>query len=803
MFNKQSEFVAHASAVNCLSIGPYTQNLFATGGEDTVVHIWNTDSQNVWKLNGNKSPIECVCFNPNEEYCASGARSGSIKIFDMNEGKVARNLRGHQTTTNCLHYHPHADILVSGSIDTQVKAWDLRNKECLMTCPGHDKQVSCVRFSPDGRWLVTSALDGKILFWDVVAGKIFHTLKCGSGSHALQIEFSPTELYLAVSTSARVCCVYDCENNFECIATTPAESSQIRRISFSNQGRCVCVATDGCVRVYELPNNSYYHQISNGESAIFSCLSAIKTNWDKIADLKLNEQNYLLGGSFNSNFVSLYGGDFSEVCGESGESQEEQGEDYGDEKQGDYDSKSTNDDYEQGVRQRQSAIASAKTRITTAQTVRDSKQDCYDDEDNYVYGNQRPIPVESEEKDTDLSNRKDYKEDNETDSKVHQPMGRMKISSSSRDQNVVTPRKLPSSDSRVDNTPPSVGRLHTGSRITKSSHSTPDVARSKPATASPAFEAKADIISVVGNKHAGLVPSSSAGIRSSPSAHAPAPMDHRKAGLRLNLGVKRNDGSSSDSAGGGSAHKGELILSKLIENHISDGRDFSSKLSHRLSSLRILQQYWNDGEISQVISEINMMYESNRALTLTCRNSLQANEMKDVSKYILDADSHQMLVHESKQPIMIIADFLIVVDGFKPLISTHQSSGLSLDICVSMLPILDNMLNDSSLEHVIRASVLTVSTLFDAFGDMIHSTTSDISIRGGAPAAGVDLMQEERIRKCSVCMAELKKICSRVKALRRMATGSSGGTGSSNTKKYNSVTTSELSRLDSKLATIL
>lgn len=54
---------------------------------------------NIWTLGQNKSPIESLCFDNEEQCIVSGAMSGSIKVFDLNEGRLARTLGGHSVNT--------------------------------------------------------------------------------------------------------------------------------------------------------------------------------------------------------------------------------------------------------------------------------------------------------------------------------------------------------------------------------------------------------------------------------------------------------------------------------------------------------------------------------------------------------------------------------------------------------------------------------------------------------------------------------------------------------------------------------
>jgi katanin p80 WD40 repeat-containing subunit B1 len=130
----------------------------------------------------------------------SGAMNGSLKVFDLNEGKLARSLRGHQTMVTSIHYHPYGEFVVSGSMDNTMKVWDVRSKQCIQTFMGHEKEVTCVRFSPDGRWVASSGKDGQFLVWDLVAGQ-------------LQLQCHTCVVYMCrvhVSCSACVMCHVSC-----------------------------------------------------------------------------------------------------------------------------------------------------------------------------------------------------------------------------------------------------------------------------------------------------------------------------------------------------------------------------------------------------------------------------------------------------------------------------------------------------------------------------------------------------------------------------------------------------------------
>jgi katanin p80 WD40 repeat-containing subunit B1 len=218
-----TEFVAHAAEVSCLSISPRSQKVLATAGNEGKINIWNISdpsaASNVWTLSSGGSsagasgrPVtECLCFDGDEQCVVSGSSNGSVKVFDLNEGKLARNLKGHQVNVSSLHYHPHGEIIASGSADATMKVWDARQKSCIQTYSAHTARLNCVRFSPDGRWVASSANDGQILLWDLNAGKLLQKVRTPQSAHTTQFEFNPAEFLMAAVTSSKAVRLFDLE----------------------------------------------------------------------------------------------------------------------------------------------------------------------------------------------------------------------------------------------------------------------------------------------------------------------------------------------------------------------------------------------------------------------------------------------------------------------------------------------------------------------------------------------------------------------------------------------------------------
>lgn len=308
-----SEFAAHSTEVKCAVLSPKTKTLLATGGEDCKVNIWNlSNSVNVWSLGNNKSPVERVCFDTDEQNVVSGAVNGSLKVFDLNEGRLARNLGGHQVNVSSIMYHPYGEFIVSGSLDCTMKVWDVRNKTCIQTYTGHDKEVTCVRFSPDGKWVASSSSDGQLLIWDLIAGKVLHTLRL-QPAFARSFEFHPSEFIIAATTSARTVRLWDLESMAQLCQSSP-DTSLVRAMAFVPGKSQMCSATKDGLKIWQWEGGG-----AGGGVMSLKIKGAVGVPWEGVTDMRIVEETEtLVGCSCASTYVSTFHIDLADVVRSTG-----------------------------------------------------------------------------------------------------------------------------------------------------------------------------------------------------------------------------------------------------------------------------------------------------------------------------------------------------------------------------------------------------------------------------------------------------------------------------------------------------
>jgi WD40 repeat protein len=75
---------------------------------------------------GHSSFILAVAIDPKGEYIVSGSDDKTVKIWELETGKLVNTLKGHSSSVRAVAIDPKGEYIVSGSDDGTVKVWDLK-----------------------------------------------------------------------------------------------------------------------------------------------------------------------------------------------------------------------------------------------------------------------------------------------------------------------------------------------------------------------------------------------------------------------------------------------------------------------------------------------------------------------------------------------------------------------------------------------------------------------------------------------------------------------------------------------------
>jgi WD40 repeat protein len=95
----------------------------------------------------------------------SASGDHTLKIWDLDTGRVLRTLEGHSASVFSVGVTPNGKRAVSASRDHTLKIWDLDTGRVLRTLEGHSATVSGVAVTPDSKRAVSASGDHTLKIW--------------------------------------------------------------------------------------------------------------------------------------------------------------------------------------------------------------------------------------------------------------------------------------------------------------------------------------------------------------------------------------------------------------------------------------------------------------------------------------------------------------------------------------------------------------------------------------------------------------------------------------------------------------
>jgi len=166
----------HTEWVSCVRFSPNTQNpTIVSGGWDKLVKVWNLQNCKLkTNLSGHSGYVNSVTISPDGSLCASGGKDGTVRLWDLNEGKHLYSLDGGDII-NSLTFSPTRYWLCAAT-QSSVKIWDLESKSLVadlnkshpdFQAKTADPSCVSVAWSSDGTTLFAGYTDNLIRVWEV------------------------------------------------------------------------------------------------------------------------------------------------------------------------------------------------------------------------------------------------------------------------------------------------------------------------------------------------------------------------------------------------------------------------------------------------------------------------------------------------------------------------------------------------------------------------------------------------------------------------------------------------------------
>jgi WD40 repeat protein len=269
----------------------------------SCLSVASARAQAIQELRGHHDAVSALAFRPDGERMATASFDHTIKVWEVESGRVAQTFTGHQDKVLALAYSADGQLLASAGLDGTVRLWDAARGRRIATLTSRNRCVQGIAFTPDGRRLITcgeaglaevwkthesvlerticvepermplytaaaspdgktvalAGLDGRIHLYDLTTGKRQNVLE-GHAEAVYSLAFSPDGGTL-VSGSI--------DQTVRCWQTATGEQSAcldgqhgaVYQVEFSADGRrLVSAGTDGEVIVWDAGNGRVLHR---------------------------------------------------------------------------------------------------------------------------------------------------------------------------------------------------------------------------------------------------------------------------------------------------------------------------------------------------------------------------------------------------------------------------------------------------------------------------------------------------------------------------------------------------------------
>ncbi|XP_056258833.1 protein transport protein Sec31A isoform X8 [Seriola aureovittata] len=183
----------HTGPVRALDVNPFQTNLFASGGNESEIYIWDMNNFGAPMTPGPKTqPLEdisCVSWNRQVQHIlASASPSGRASVWDLRKNDLIIKVSDHSNRMHCsgLAWNPEvATQLVLASEDDRmpvIQMWDLRFATSpLKILENHTRGVLSIAWSlADPELLLSCGKDSRILCWNPNTAEVLYELPTSS-----------------------------------------------------------------------------------------------------------------------------------------------------------------------------------------------------------------------------------------------------------------------------------------------------------------------------------------------------------------------------------------------------------------------------------------------------------------------------------------------------------------------------------------------------------------------------------------------------------------------------------------------
>jgi WD40 repeat protein len=198
---------------------------------------------------GHTKTVNSVAFHPNGNLLVSGSADLSVRLWDVESGKLVHTFAGNSAAINAVAFHPGGKLVAAGSDDFHVWIWDVEERKSIRRLLGHMQRVTSLAFNPDGSLLATGSADNTAKVWETATGRELQVLR-GHNGPVKAVAFGFAGQRLATASSDNTIRIGSAPFSGPPIVLY-GTTAGVQALHFASDGNRLFGATaDGCVRVW-------------------------------------------------------------------------------------------------------------------------------------------------------------------------------------------------------------------------------------------------------------------------------------------------------------------------------------------------------------------------------------------------------------------------------------------------------------------------------------------------------------------------------------------------------------------------
>jgi WD40 repeat protein/serine/threonine protein kinase len=171
-------------------------NRLAAAGFDGTVRVWDVDSGRLTRiLLGHTAFVAALAWSPDGKDLASAGWDRTVRIWDVASGQPLRLLEAGLDRVHAVAWSPDGMAVVSAEQGGTVRIWELASDRSR-TLGGHTGDANAVAWSRDGKTVASGGADGAVRLWEATSGKLGPVLG-RSPSPVVRVAWSPDGTTLA------------------------------------------------------------------------------------------------------------------------------------------------------------------------------------------------------------------------------------------------------------------------------------------------------------------------------------------------------------------------------------------------------------------------------------------------------------------------------------------------------------------------------------------------------------------------------------------------------------------------------